>query len=46
MRRRQVAVPYYTGAVYYLPQENLFVNAILDWTASAASSHSGTQRQL
>ena len=41
-RRRQVAVPYYTGAVHYLPRENLFVNTMLDWTASAASSHNGT----
>ena len=36
-------VPYYPGAVYYLPQEGLFVNALLDWTASAATSHSGTK---
>jgi hypothetical protein len=43
VRRRQVAVPYFTGAVYYLSQENLFASALLDWTASAASSHSGTQ---
>jgi len=43
VRRRQVAVPYYTGTVYHLGQEGLFVNALLDWTASAASSHSGTQ---
>ena len=43
VRRRQVAVPYYPGAVHYLPQEGLFVNALLDWTASAASSHSGTK---
>ena len=28
---------------YYLPQEGLFVNALLDWTASAASSHNGTK---
>ncbi|HSA00520.1 MAG TPA: DUF5696 domain-containing protein, partial [Candidatus Paceibacterota bacterium] len=42
VRRRQVVVPYYNGAVYYLPREGLFVNALLDWTASSASSHSGT----
>jgi hypothetical protein len=42
-RQRQVVVPYYTGSVYYLPQENLFVNALLDWTASAATSHSGAR---
>ena len=43
VRRRQVPTPYYTGAVHYLPQENLFVNALLDWTASTASAHDGTQ---
>jgi hypothetical protein len=43
MRRRQVTVPYYTGSVYFLPREGLFVNALLDWTVSAASSHSGTR---
>jgi hypothetical protein len=43
VRRRQVAVPYYPGAVYYLAQEGLFVNAQLDWTASAASAHTGTK---
>jgi hypothetical protein len=37
LRRRQVTVPYYSGQVYYLPAENLFVNAALDWTASSAS---------
>ena len=41
--RRHVMVPYYPGAAYYLSRENLFVNAMLDWTASAASSHSGTR---
>jgi hypothetical protein len=43
VRRRQVAAPYYTGAAYYLSQEGLFASAILDWTASAASSHNGTK---
>ena len=43
VRRRQAVVPYYTGDVYGLVQEGLFVNALLDWTASAASSHNGTQ---
>jgi len=38
VRRRQIPVPYYTGAVYYFPGENLFVCGSLDWTASAASS--------
>lgn len=41
--RRHVVVPYYPGTVYYLARENLFVNAMLDWTASAASSHGGTK---
>jgi hypothetical protein len=43
VRRRQVPVPYYPGAVHYLPQENLFVGALLDWTASAATSHNGSK---
>ena len=43
VRRRQIVVPYYPGAAYYFPQEGLFVNALLDWTASAATSHSGTK---
>jgi hypothetical protein len=43
VRRRQVAVPYYSGAVNYLSQEGLFANASLDWTASAGSSQNGTQ---
>jgi hypothetical protein len=43
VRRRQVVVPYYTGSVNYLPQSGLFVNAVLDWTKSSASSHSGTK---
>jgi hypothetical protein len=43
VRRRQIAVPYYTGAAYYLAQEGLFVNTFLDWTASAAASHNGTK---
>lgn len=43
VRRRQVVTPFYTGAIYYLPQENLFVNGLLDWTASGATSHNGTK---
>jgi hypothetical protein len=43
VRRRQVVTPFYTGAAYFLPNENLFVNAFLDWTASSASSHSGSK---
>ncbi len=30
---------YYSGLIYFFPEENIFVNAFLDWTASAASSH-------
>lgn len=43
VRRVQSVTPFYPGQVYFLPQENLFVNAFLDWTASAASSHSQTK---
>jgi hypothetical protein len=41
--RRQIVGPYYPGAVHYLPQESLFVTALLDWTGSAATSYSGTK---
>lgn len=41
LRRKQVTTPYYGGQVFYLPAENLFVNAILDWTDSRATSHDG-----
>ncbi len=41
LRRRQVVTPYYGGQVFYLPAEGLFVNAILDWTHSNATSHDG-----
>ena len=37
LHRRPVAVPYYSGQVYYLEAEHLFVNAFLDWTKSSAS---------
>ena len=43
VRRRQVSVPYYPGSLWFLPREGLFVNALLDWTASAASSQNGTK---
>ncbi|MGD0816291.1 MAG: DUF5696 domain-containing protein [Verrucomicrobiota bacterium] len=43
VRRRNVVVPYYPGVVHYLPQEGLFVGALLDWTDSAATSYSGTK---
>lgn len=41
LRRQQVATPYYSGQGFYLPAENLFVNAILDWTDSHATAHDG-----
>jgi len=37
LHRRPVTVPYYSGQVFYLEPENLFVNAFLDWTKSSAS---------
>ena len=46
VHRRQVPVPYYPGAVHYLAQEGWFVNSLLDWTsssASSASSHAGNK---
>jgi hypothetical protein len=43
LRRIAVAAPYYSGQVSYLPSENLFVNAFLDWTASKASSLDGVR---
>ena len=42
-RQRQVTVPYYSGVIRYLPVENLFVNALLDWTNSSASNQEGMQ---
>ena len=39
LHRRSIPVPYYSGRVFYLEQEDLFVNAFLDWTESAASDH-------
>jgi hypothetical protein len=41
--RRSVTTPYYSGRVYYLPREDLFVNAFLDWTDSNASAHDGNR---
>ncbi len=41
LRRRAVTTPYYSGQIYYLAHENLFANAFLDWTSSAASAHDG-----
>jgi hypothetical protein len=43
LHRRLVTVPYYSGQVYYLEQEHLFVNAFLDWTKSSASYHENDQ---
>ena len=39
MRRKPILIPYYlsNGEVYFLPQQNLFVNAFSDWTHSGAS---------
>ena len=38
MRANSVVTSYYSGQVKYLPHENIFVNAFLDWTASSASA--------
>jgi len=38
--RHGVAVPYY-GTVEYLPQDDLFANAYMDWTHSAAADLGG-----
>jgi hypothetical protein len=43
VRRRPVVAPYYPGTAYYFTQEGLFVNALLDWTASAATSQTGNK---
>ena len=43
LRRVPVPAPYYSGQINYLPAENLFVNAFLDWTASNASSIDGAR---
>jgi hypothetical protein len=37
LHRRPVPVPYYSGQVFWLEKENLFVNVFLDWTKSPAS---------
>jgi len=42
MRRRQIALPYYSNPVWFLTRENLFAGAFLDWTTSRASSLDGT----
>jgi hypothetical protein len=44
-RRQPVTVPYYSDVAYFLPYENLFANAFLDWTGSAGSSHDRTKAQ-
>jgi hypothetical protein len=41
LRRKPVTTPYYGRQVFYLPAENLFVHAVLDWTDSHATSHDG-----
>lgn len=40
---RTVTVPYYSGAPVYLPAQNLFANAFLDWTSAQATSHTLAQ---
>ncbi len=43
LRRRAVAVPYYSGQVFYLAKENLFAHSFFDWTTSSASSFENTR---
>jgi hypothetical protein len=43
LRRLAVPVPFYSGQVHHLPAEGVFVNALLDWTASDATRHQGTR---
>ena len=38
LRRRQVAIPYYSNPIWYLARENMFAGSFLDWTHSLASS--------
>ena len=45
MYRLPVPVPYYSGQVSYLRNENLFVNAFLDWTKSSAASLDGSKAE-
>ena len=37
LHRRPVPVPYYSGQIFYLEHEQLFVGTCLDWTKSSAS---------
>ncbi len=41
--RKEISVPYYSGHVFYLPEEDIFVNSFLDWRFSNASSQEGTK---
>ena len=43
MRHKQITAPYYTGQIFYLSSENMFVNTFLDWTASSATMHIGSR---
>jgi hypothetical protein len=43
LRRKAVVVPFYTGQVDWMPAANLFTNAFLDWTASAATRQEATK---
>lgn len=41
MRRRSIDIPYYSNPILFLPRENLFAGAMLDWTRSGASTIDG-----
>lgn len=41
--RRQIGVPYYSNPIWFLPRENLFAGAFLDWTDSQTSSQDRTR---
>ena len=43
MHRRAIPTPYYSGQVFYLQAQDLFVNEFLDWTQSSASEHDGVR---
>ena len=43
LRRRQIGVPYYSNPIWFLPRENLFAGAFLDWTNSQASFQDRTR---
>lgn len=43
MHRRAIPTPYYSGQVFYLQAQDLFVNEFLDWTQSSASWQEGVR---